>query len=125
MGKSQPRRYLAIIDGIVGGDGDGPLSPDPRAVGLIAASMDPVALDRVCAHIMGFEPDRLPLLSEPLRGGTYGITGLRRGIDPDVRVSPATADWRRWHLGFSAAPGWQGHIGRRSNPPGSEDERIA
>jgi uncharacterized protein (DUF362 family) len=112
LGDAQPRNYLAIVDGIVGGDGDGPLSPEPVCSGLVAASQDPVALDRVCARIMGFDPNTIPMLREALGSLRYPLSELEPSTEPTVRVYPAHEDWRRWHLGFRAAPGWRGHIER-------------
>ena len=109
---SVPRRYLALVDGIVGGEGDGPLLPRPKNAGLLALSEDAVALDRVLARVMGFDPDRIPMLREAVAGTPWPITGLARGQEPSVRASSDLGDWRDWHLHFEPAPGWKGHIER-------------
>lgn len=44
---------LHIVDGIVAMEGDGPVNGDPRCLGLIAASSDGLALDRVICEIIG------------------------------------------------------------------------
>ena len=106
------RRYLAVVDGIVGGDGDGPLSPDPKHAGLLAASEDPVALDRVLAHVMGFDSERIPMLREAARVTTRRLSSLAPGVEADVKTSHGDADWKSIHLGFRAAPGWRGRIER-------------
>jgi len=48
--------HLAVIDGFVGMEGDGPVGGDPVALGVSSASACPVSLDAVMAKIMGFEP---------------------------------------------------------------------
>jgi uncharacterized protein (DUF362 family)/NAD-dependent dihydropyrimidine dehydrogenase PreA subunit len=53
---------LFIVDAIVGMEGNGPASPDLRAIGLILASDNAVALDAVIARMMGLAPDRLRFL---------------------------------------------------------------
>jgi uncharacterized protein (DUF362 family)/Pyruvate/2-oxoacid:ferredoxin oxidoreductase delta subunit len=50
--KVRPR--LSLIDGILGMEGNGPNSGNPRQVGLIAASTDAVALDAVVTRLIGF-----------------------------------------------------------------------
>jgi len=45
---------LAIIDGIVAMEGDGPLDGERKELGLILASTDPVACDVVACDIAGF-----------------------------------------------------------------------
>jgi uncharacterized protein (DUF362 family) len=57
------RPHLAIVDGIVAMEGDGPIMGTPRALGLVAMSTDVVALDATCARIMGLEPTRLEYLA--------------------------------------------------------------
>jgi uncharacterized protein (DUF362 family) len=106
------RRYLAVVDGIVAGEGDGPLSPEPKHAGILAASDDPVALDRVLAYVMGFDPERIPMLREASRASSRQITSLIPGVEPDVRISRGARDWKSIHLGFRAAPGWRGRIER-------------
>lgn len=114
------RRYLAVVDGIVGGDGDGPLSPEPKRAGLLAVSDDPVALDRVLAHIMGFDPERIPMLREAARASARQVTTMAAGVEPDVKMSAGSGDWKTLHLGFRAAPGWRGRIER----PGSVEPLV-
>ncbi len=50
---------LNIMDGIVGMEGNGPRNGDPRQIGLILASLDAVALDRVVQEILGVERENL------------------------------------------------------------------
>ncbi len=46
---------VAVVDGIVGMQGDGPLFGNPVQHGVLAAGVDPVAVDWVCKELMGFE----------------------------------------------------------------------
>lgn len=50
---------LTIMDGTVAMEGDGPAAGDPVGLGLIMASTDTVACDRVASEIMGFGEDEL------------------------------------------------------------------
>ncbi|HEY5466090.1 MAG TPA: DUF362 domain-containing protein, partial [Clostridia bacterium] len=50
---------LTLMDGTIGLEGDGPVVGDPVGLGLLLASRDTVALDRICLLIMGFEPDEV------------------------------------------------------------------
>jgi uncharacterized protein (DUF362 family) len=47
---------LALADGFVGMEGDGPINGDPVRFGVSSASLHPVSLDSVMANIMGFDP---------------------------------------------------------------------
>jgi uncharacterized protein (DUF362 family) len=75
---------VSIIDGIVGMEGNGPLFGKSVQHGLLAAGSDPLAVDIICAQLMGFSIDTIPHLS----GGAWaGIGQARRietrGISPD------------------------------------------
>lgn len=54
--------HLAIIDGIVGMEGDGPLAGTARHVGAIVMGLDPLAVDATGCRLMGLPPERLPVL---------------------------------------------------------------
>jgi uncharacterized protein (DUF362 family) len=60
--RKKPIRYLAIVDGIIAGEGNGPMSPDPKPCGIILAGTDPVAVDVVAATKMGFDWTKIRLL---------------------------------------------------------------
>ena len=62
--RTKPLRYLVIVDGIVAGEGNGPMSPDPKTCGVILAGTHPVAVDLVAATLMGFDWQKLRLLRQ-------------------------------------------------------------
>jgi len=55
-------RHFAIVDGIVGMDGNGPIQGQPKPAGVIVAGGDPVAVDATCCRIMQIEPARIDYL---------------------------------------------------------------
>lgn len=61
--RKKPMRYLAVVDGIVAGEGNGPMAPDPKPCGVIVAGANPLAVDCVCSALMGFDWSLLRLLS--------------------------------------------------------------
>jgi uncharacterized protein (DUF362 family) len=61
---SQSRNYLSIVDGITGGEGNGPLSPDPVKSGVILAGTSAAELDAVACMLMSFDPHKIPLVRE-------------------------------------------------------------
>lgn len=70
---------LNIVDGLIAGEGYGPIYTDPVIMNLIVSSTDVVALDAVCGKIMGFEPDEVPITR---LGHTEGIgIGVMDQID--------------------------------------------
>jgi uncharacterized protein (DUF362 family) len=55
-------RTFAIVDGIVGMDGNGPIQGTPKSAGVLVAGADPVAVDATCCRIMGIAPERIQYL---------------------------------------------------------------
>ncbi len=56
-----PRKF-AIVDGIVGMDGNGPIQGDPKPVGIVVAGRDARAVDATCCRVMRIDPFRIGYL---------------------------------------------------------------
>jgi uncharacterized protein (DUF362 family) len=57
------RPDFAIVDGIMGMEGNGPVQGTPKFCGVLVLGNDPVAVDATCCRIMGLMPERLKHLS--------------------------------------------------------------
>jgi uncharacterized protein (DUF362 family) len=68
------RRYLTIVDGIVAGEGEGPLGATPVDAGLLVGGLDPSLVDAAAARAMGFDPGKIAMIREAL-GGTILPSG--------------------------------------------------
>jgi uncharacterized protein (DUF362 family) len=90
------RPTLFVYDGLVVGEGDGPLAPYSLEYGMLASSLDPVAGDRAVATELGVDPDSMPLLREATARSIWSsesasalsktIVGINPGIP--VRMHP-------------------------------------
>ena len=56
------RSFYSLCDGITGGEGDGPLDPDPLNLGMITFTNDSAWNDVCLAMLMGMDIDYVPLL---------------------------------------------------------------
>ncbi len=75
---------VAVIDGIVGMEGDGPLFGTAVAHGLLAVGRDPVAVDATCVQLMGFEPGEIEYLAMATWAGVGQATRIEtRGVRPE------------------------------------------
>ena len=77
--------HLAIMDGTIGLEGNGPKSGWPRVADRILCSGDPVALDTIQALTMGLDPAAITHLARcATRGiGTNDLSRIEvRGLDP-------------------------------------------
>jgi uncharacterized protein (DUF362 family) len=95
------RPRLAIVDGIVGMEGNGPIDGTSKHVGVLVVGNDPVATDVVATRLMGFDPERVPYLVEAGRFLGQGAQDriLQVGDEPDELVTP-----------FAPAPGFSGIV---------------
>jgi hypothetical protein len=111
--RTRPLRYLTIVDGLIAGDGDGPMSCDPVPCGVILAGTHPVAVDCAAARLMGFDWKQTRLLKGSFEVKELPITGFR---PEDVIVKSDKPAWNgRFDemqdvFEFRAHFGWQGHI---------------
>jgi uncharacterized protein (DUF362 family) len=57
------RPQLAIVDGIIGMEGDGPIMGTPKKAGVLVIGNNPAAVDATCSRIMGVDPRNIAYLS--------------------------------------------------------------
>jgi|YNPNPStandDraft_1061719.scaffolds.fasta_scaffold11314_3 uncharacterized protein (DUF362 family) len=120
MRDTPQRRYFAVIDGVVAGEGNGPIDPIPRKAGILLAGFDPVVLDWASAQLMGFDPFRIPLtrnaflLWEHSEFRSYNLFEI---LEMEIEAQIA-GEWQKIRikdlpsLNFLAPPGWAGVIER-------------
>ncbi len=115
----ETRRYLALVDGIIAGEGNGPLDPDPVSTGVILGGTNPVAVDCAAAILMGFDPEKIPLLANAFQCRSHA---LAQGTWKDIQL---VADFKPWAgrlediepgacFNFRPHFGWEGHIERKA-----------
>ena len=96
---------LSVLDAVWAMEGQGPAQGTPRRVGLIIASADPVALDRVACEVAGLSPEKLRTL-EAARATGFGETDLDKievaGLAiREARLSRPLVEPRMIPIGFS------------------------
>jgi uncharacterized protein (DUF362 family) len=95
--QSTPQRaWFSIVDGVIAGEGQGPLGARPKPCGVILGGGDPVAVDAAAARLMGFDPAHLKMIAraDPCLGTGSGV-GETRTTDAAPQFSFATPDhWR-------------------------------
>ena len=111
------RKYFALVDGIIAGEGEGPLAPDAKPCGLIIAGVNPVAIDATCAWLMGFDINKIQFTNQAFNLKEFPLANFKNG---EVEVVSNEEQWRG-KLGelqnvetFKFKPhfGWKGAIER-------------
>ena len=94
------RRHLAFIDGILAGEGQGPLAPTPRRAGFLLFADDVPAGDYAACRFMGIDPERLPIVQRAFGLKRYPLTETRSG-EVSATVNGALLsnnDLRSWRV---------------------------
>jgi uncharacterized protein (DUF362 family) len=98
-------RTLAIVDGIVGMEGNGPIQGTPRAAGVVVAGADPVAVDATCCRIMGIDPLKVGYLRLSASAGELAEAMIPQSGEPLASVAAPFAlspELQRFRLGPEA-----------------------
>lgn len=114
MQSSRQRRLFVLVDGIIGGDGNGPTAPRPRSEGVLVAGVDPVAVDITSARLMGFDPDRISIVAQAGAKHRFSL-----GNPDNIQIR---TNWDSWKDGITAGESlrflppdnWDGIVAWRS-----------
>lgn len=114
LAETPQREHIACVDGIVSGEGNGPLHQQARDTGAIIFGADPCLVDWVCALVMGYDPRRIHLLREAFMLERYPLTSNRTS-ELDARLNGRRVDEEtlRRHFDPPHLPpvGWRSHLG--------------
>jgi uncharacterized protein (DUF362 family) len=113
LAETPQRKYLAMVDGVIAGEGEGPLLPDPLPAGVLLFGQNPVAVDWVGALLLGIDPQALRQLTGALWDGNLGLAA-------DAAAFRLVSDVPEWHSGMDALgrhslratmpAGWRGQV---------------
>ncbi len=113
MRDTPQRKMFSVIDGIIGGEGNGPLFPAERNIGLIISGYNYLAVDVVAARLMGFDWRKLAWVTDLLNNKQYDFYVKTPGdivvISNDEQFTNAL-DSESVFFDFAPHPGWIGHI---------------
>ena len=112
LSRSVRMGYVAIVDGIVAGEGEGPLEPDPVDAGVLLCGGNPVIVDMVASRIMGFDFQKIPSLAHAFKVERLPLVS---GLPGDVMCSmdgrnPVSFNHISPVRRFTPPSGWVGHV---------------
>lgn len=127
------RTFFSVIDGVVAGDGNGPLHPDAYPAGVLLAGFNPVTVDWYATRLMGLDPEHIPMYRngaiqmldwvENYDTAAANIVSNQESIREAVREREGIA-----HpvFTFRAPPGWVGtmelYSGAKDSVPAPDPE---
>jgi uncharacterized protein (DUF362 family) len=96
---------FSLCDGIIGGQGDGPLFPEPLELGVVSFTNHSGMNDIVMATLMGFDTRKIAMLNE---------------IEQSIKKDNIAVSWNKMSIKGSslnnftinakASPGWEGFV---------------
>jgi uncharacterized protein (DUF362 family) len=110
------KRYLSFVDAIIAGEGKGPMNPDPVPSGIMLFGDNPANVDAVASVLMGFDPDKIPIVRHSFETRGYSISSI------DWKQIRCISNRKEWNcllvnifnngntLYFRPHFGWAGHI---------------
>lgn len=116
MRDTPQRKYYALVDGIIAGEGNGPMTPDRKHAGIVIAGSNPVFVDTAAAAVMGYDYRKISCINK-----AYGIEAYKLAVSsPDKMIIKSNV--HKWDgkkisqipvedtLKFKASFGWKNHI---------------
>jgi uncharacterized protein (DUF362 family) len=86
------KRHFVLVDGIVAGEGSGPMNPDPLLAGVALFGLHPPSVDAACAYLMGFDPGKVPIVRQAFQCRDLP---LAEGDWKDIVLTSNYAGWNR------------------------------
>ena len=122
------KRHYVLVDGIIAGEGRGPANPDPVQAGLIVFGVHPPSVDAACAYLMGFDPERIPIVRQAFCCRDYPLAECDWR---EVRIASNRSDWNhalpniedQTTFHFEPHFGWKGRVERATEMENSRRER--
>lgn len=111
------KRHYVLVDGVIAGEGRGPMNPEPVSAGIVVFGVNAPSVDAVCPYLMGFDPDKIPIVREAFRRRPYAL------VDWDWRDVRVVSNRPEWNVMLPEIPdastfrfephfGWKGHLER-------------
>ena len=94
--------HFAIVDGIVGMQGNGPIQGKAKRAGVLVAGRDLRAVDSTCCQIMSIDPDRIAYLRLALAdagGDAPAIRQIGESVESVRTRFELIPEWNRIRLG--------------------------
>jgi uncharacterized protein (DUF362 family) len=113
MQTTPQRKFFSIIDGIIGGEGDGPVITKAKPCGALVGGFNPLAVDICATRLMGFDYRKFSQFENALQLKKYPLMTCT----PDEII--CMSNHQAWLdilqkqddlLPFEPAPGWTGKI---------------
>jgi uncharacterized protein (DUF362 family) len=105
----KPKRDIfSLCDGIIAGQGNGPLEPEPLPLGIVSFTNNSLVNDRIIAILMDLPVDRIPLL----RNNSYN----KEELDCDIYLNQeniTSEDLKQYAIKAIPPKGWSKYLNKK------------
>lgn len=121
------RRMFILVDGIVAGEKEGPMTPAAHHCGVLFCGHNPVEVDAVCSEIMGFDYRKIPVFRYALFPRRYRLLSHRF---EEMEICSERAQrfqdvYAAYNCHIVPPDGWKGHIEHELVSEGREMQVVA
>lgn len=117
ISETPQRKIFSVIDGIISGENNGPLSPDKKETGFIISGFNPVSVDLVTTRLMDFDYHKIKYLLNALENEYFDFfikNPHNIKIFSNMEINNNFYfDSSNKFSSFKPAPGWIGHIEKK------------
>lgn len=99
------RTIYNLSDGIIGGQGEGPLRPEPLALGVVCFSNIPAFADLAMNYLMGFDYHKIPLLKAAIENKKDDVVNLIMN-DKEIEFNALV----NYSIKTKSPLGWSDHL---------------
>ena len=105
------RGYFCLVDGVIGGEGNGPYHTHPVSSGCVLAGRNPLSVDLVAVQFMGFDYKKIPkILRAHQDTSLFDETGSAvKCVTNNKQWQDLISHGKACHP-FLPATSWSGHI---------------
>lgn len=108
------RNRIYFVDGVIAGEGEGPLDAQPKKLGAIIGGFDPLLIDQALSRLMGFDYKKIPQINQLFKIKDYKITNH---LPDELLIRSNKREWDKKNINnlsefirFKPTNGWKGHI---------------
>lgn len=107
------RNIISIVDGIIAGEGDGPMSPEPKYIGTLIGGENILAVDTAATTLMDFDYKKIKMLKYGWEDKKYSLASFTPDLTHISSNNPSlngknVINCTKYK--FKAHPNWVGHI---------------
>ncbi len=112
---SNRKAYLAIVDAVLCGEGNGPKIPDPKKLNYIIQGSNATTVDAVCSELMGFDYNKIPIIKNSFKIQNFPVVNC---TENDIIACFKEGEYHIANIPdnkkslFIASNGWINHIER-------------